>query len=117
MIRSNPGAQQKSQNAGWTLNEPGFTSLVAILEVARVLKSLLERLLWEIANDLEMILAADTIEVQNEQQVYQAVGALRNGTGTFEDALTGSLGTWRGCSTTLTSDEKDTKMLHGFSLA
>jgi hypothetical protein len=36
-----------------------------------------------------MVLAADTLEVQNEQELYQAVVALRNGTGTFEDALIG----------------------------
>jgi hypothetical protein len=39
-----------------------------------------------------MILAADTLEVQNEQEVYQAVVALRSGTGTFEDALIGGIG-------------------------
>ena len=49
-----------------------------------------------LANDLEMLLAADTLEVQNEQEVYLAVVALRNGIGTFEDALIGSLGVWRG---------------------
>ena len=35
----------------------------------------------QIANDLEMILAADTLEVQNEQAVYHAVVALRSGIG------------------------------------
>ncbi len=43
--------------------------------------------------------------------------ALRNGTGTFEDALIGSLGIWRGCSATLTFDEKAAQRLHGFALA
>jgi len=38
-----------------------------------------------------MLLAADTLEVQNEQEVYLAVVSLRNGIGTFEDALIGSL--------------------------
>ena len=71
----------------------------------------------EIANDIEMVLAADTLEVQNEQQVYDAVVALRNGTGTFEDALIGSLGIWRGCSATLTFDEQAAQRLHGFALA
>jgi predicted nucleic-acid-binding protein len=97
--------------------EPGFVSLVTILEVVWVLKSLYKRSQQEIANDIEMILAADTLEVQNEQQVYHAVVALRNGTGTFEDALIGSLGTWRGCSATLTFDERAAQRLHGFALA
>jgi predicted nucleic-acid-binding protein len=70
-----------------TDEEPGFVSLVTILEVVWVLKSLYKRSRQEVANDIEMVLAADTLEVQNEQEVYHAVVALRNGTGTFEDAL------------------------------
>ncbi len=100
-----------------TEQEPGFVSLVAILEVAWVLRSLYKRSRQEIADDIEMMLAADTLEVQNEQEVYDAVVALRNGTGTFEDALIGSLGIWRGCSATLTFDENAAQRLQGFSLA
>jgi predicted nucleic-acid-binding protein len=100
-----------------TEEEPGFVSLVTILEVIWVLKSLYKRSRQEIANDIEMILAADTLELQNEQQVYHAVVALRNGTGSFEDALIGSLGIWRGCSATLTFDERAAQRLHGFALA
>lgn len=99
-----------------TEQEPGFISLVTVLEVVWVLKSLFKRSRQEIANDLEMLLAADTLEVQNEQEVYLAVVALRNGSGTFEDALIGSLGVWRGCSATLTFDEGAAKRLHGFRL-
>src|SRR5579864_5794452 len=79
-----------------TGEEPGFVSLVTILEVVWVLKSLYERSRHEVADDIEMVLAADTLEVQNEQEVYHTVVALRNGTGAFEDALIGSLGIWRG---------------------
>ena len=97
--------------------DPGFISLVTILEIVWVLKSLYKRSRQEIASDIEMVLAADTFEVQNEQQVYSAIVALRNGAGTFEDALIGTLGMWRGCSTTLTFDEKAAQRLHGFSRA
>ncbi|MGA2561740.1 MAG: type II toxin-antitoxin system VapC family toxin, partial [Terracidiphilus sp.] len=96
-----------------TEQEPGFVSLVTILEVAWVLKSLFKRSRHEIANDIEMLLAADTLEVQNEQEVYLAIVSLRNGIGTFEDALIGSLGIWRGCSATLTFDKDAAKRLHG----
>lgn len=99
-----------------TEQEPGFICLVTILEIVWVLKSLYKRSRQEIANDIEMLLAADTLEIQNPQEVYHAVVALRNGTGTFEDALIGSLGIWRGCSTTLTFDERAAQRLHGFSL-
>jgi len=95
---------------------PGFVSLVCILEIVWVLGSLYKRTRGEIAQHIEMILAADSLEVQNEQEVYQAVVALRNGTGSFEDALIGAIGVWRGCSATLTFDEKAAKRLDGFRL-
>ena len=95
---------------------PGFVSLVSILEIVWVLGSLYKRSRWEIADHLEMILAADTLEVQNEQEVYQGVIALRNATGTFEDALIGGLGAWRGCETTLTFDQNAAKRLSRFRL-
>jgi predicted nucleic-acid-binding protein len=100
-----------------TEEEPGFVSLVTIVEVVWVLKSLYKRSGFEIATDIEMVLAADTLEVQNEQEVYHAVVALRNRTGSFEDALIGALGIWKGCSATLTFDEKAAHRLHGFALA
>jgi predicted nucleic-acid-binding protein len=99
-----------------TEQEPGFVSLVTVLEIVWVLKSLFKRSRQQVANDIEMLLAADTLEVQNEQEIYLAVVSLRNGTGTFEDALIGSLGAWRGCSATLTLDENAAKRLHGFQL-
>jgi predicted nucleic-acid-binding protein len=99
-----------------TGQNPGFVSLVSILEVVWVLSSLYKRTRWEIADHIEMILAADTLEVQNEQEVYLAVVALRSGAGTFEDTLIGGIGIWRGCSATLTFDQNAAKRLHGFRL-
>lgn len=99
-----------------TRRDPGFVSLVSILEIVWVLGTLYKRSRLEIADHVEMILAADTLEVQNEQEVYEAVVALRNGTGTFEDALIGGLGVWRGCSATLTFDQNAAKRLNGFQL-
>lgn len=95
---------------------PGFVSLVCVLEIVWVLGSLYKRSRAQIADHVEMLLAADTLEVQNEQEVYQAVVALRNGSGTFEDALVGALGAWRGCSATLTFDQNAAKRLIGFEI-
>jgi len=99
-----------------TKQEPGFISLVSILEIVWVLGSLYKRSRLEIADHIEMILAADTLEVQNAQEVFEGVIALRNGTGTFEDALIGGLGAWWGCSATLTFDEDAARWLSGFQL-
>ena len=99
-----------------TQENPGFVSLVCILEIVWVLGSLYKRSRSEIADHIEMILAADTLEVQNEQEVYQAVVVLRSGAGTFEDALIGALSAWWGCSATLTFDQNAAKRLNGFQL-
>jgi predicted nucleic-acid-binding protein len=99
-----------------TKRNPGFVSVVCILEIVWVLGSLYKRSPLQIAGHIEMILAADTLEVQNEQELYQAVIALRNRTGAFEDALIGALGIWRGCSATLTFDQSAAKRLNGFQL-
>lgn len=99
-----------------TTQEPGFVSLVCVLEIVWVLGSLYKRTPGEIADHIEMILTADTLQVQNEQEVYQGVIALRGGLGTFEDALMSALGTWQGCSATLTFDRNAAKRLGGFQL-
>ena len=96
--------------------DPGFVSLVCVVEIVWVLGSLYQRSRAQIADHIEMMLAADTLAVQHEQEVYQAVVALRNGYGTFQDALIGALGSWRGCSATLTFDQGAAKRLNGFQL-
>jgi len=89
---------------------PGFITLVTVLEIVWVLRSLLKQTRTEIATHLENLLAADTFEVQNEQQVFEAVFALKRGTGEFEDALIGALNAWAGCPHTLTFDKKALRM-------
>lgn len=96
-----------------TKENPGFVSLVCVLEIVWVLESLYKRSREEIADHAEMILAADSFEIQNEQEVYLAMVALRKKSGSFEDALIGALGGWWGCPATLTFDEK---RLDGFQL-
>jgi len=96
-------------------HNPGFVNLATILEIVWVLRSLLKRSPSEIAAHIEDLLAADSIEVQNEQQVFEAAFALKRGTGEFEDALIGALNVWAGCSQTLTFDRK-TARLHYFQV-
>ena len=97
--------------------EPGFISLVTILEIVWVLRRIFNRSRSEIADHIEKLLVADTLHVQNEQEVFSAMIDLRGGVGTFEDALIGLLGIWTGCSATLTFDEKAARRLRGFQLA
>ena len=91
---------------------PGFISLVTMLEIVWVLRSLLKRSASEIASHLEGLLAADSLEIQNEQQVFEAVFALKRGLGEFEDALIGAVNAWAGCSHTLTFDRRARRLPH-----
>jgi predicted nucleic-acid-binding protein len=89
---------------------PGFISLVTVLEMVSVLRSLLKQTPTEIATHLEYLLAADSLEVQNGQQVFEAAFALKRGTGEFEDALVGALNAWAACPHTLTFDKRALRM-------
>ena len=60
----------------------------------------------EIARAVERMLQADTLVVQNEQEVFTAMIALKTGVGSFADALVSALGRWAGCGSTLTFDRK-----------
>jgi predicted nucleic-acid-binding protein len=89
---------------------PGFINLAATLEIVWVLRSLLRQSPAQIALLMENLLAADSLEFQNEQQVFEAVFALKNGTGEFEDALIGAVNTSAGCSVTLTFDRRAARL-------
>jgi predicted nucleic-acid-binding protein len=92
--------------------DPGFISLATILEIVWVLRSLLKQSPSQIAGHIEHLLAADSLEIQNEQQVFEAAFALRSGDAEFEDALIGALNAWAGCSATLTFDRKASRLPH-----
>jgi predicted nucleic-acid-binding protein len=99
-----------------TRERPGFVSLVTMAEIVWVLGSVYELAGGEIADTVERMLQADTLMVQNEQQIFTAMISLRRGWGGFADALIGALGVWAGCESTLTFD-KNALRLTGFELA
>jgi predicted nucleic-acid-binding protein len=99
-----------------TEDRPGFISLVTIAETAWVLDKIYDMSDLEIAGAIERILQADTLQVQNEQGVFKAMIALKTGVASFSDALIGAVGSWAGCSSTLTFDRKAAR-LKDFELA
>jgi predicted nucleic-acid-binding protein len=99
----------------FTRERPGFISLVTIAETVWVLGSVYALPDRQIADTVERMLQADTLVVQNEQQVFTAMVALRQGWGAFADALIGAVGAWAGCDSTLTFDKKALR-LAGFEL-
>jgi predicted nucleic-acid-binding protein len=86
--------------------DPGFISLVTLVETVWVLSRVYELSSRQAAAAVERLLQADTLVVQNEQEVFTALVAVKSGLGTFADALMGALGLWAGCESTVTFDAK-----------
>jgi predicted nucleic-acid-binding protein len=98
-----------------TDENPGFVSIVAMVETVWVLERAYKLTPLEIAGAVERILQTDVLVVENEQEVFTAMIALKKGQGSFADAVITALGARRGCSRTLTFDQKALR-LQGFEL-
>src|SRR5229473_1297134 len=55
---------------------------------------------------IERMLEVDVLVVESEQEVFTAMIAVKEGRGSFADALIGALGARVGCSHTVTFDQK-----------
>lgn len=93
-----------------TEEQPGFISLITMVETVWVLDSVYALSSGQVASAVESILQADTLLVQNEQQVFEAAVSLKAGDASFADALIGALGRWSGCRTTLTFDRRAARL-------
>jgi predicted nucleic-acid-binding protein len=98
-----------------TQDNPGFISLVAVAETAWVLERAYGFADADIAAVIERVLEADELVVQSEREVFTAMIALKEGRGSFPDALIGALGAKAGCTGTLTFDQKALR-LPGFKV-
>ena len=97
-----------------TIAEPGFISTVAMAETAWVLQRSYGRSSADIAAAIERTLQSDVLAVEAEQEVFDAMVAVREGRGSFADALIAGLGRSAGCSYTVTFDRKALR-LPGFA--
>lgn len=99
-----------------TADRPGFVSIVAMIEAVWVLDRAYNLSPKEIAAAVERMLQTEVLLVENEQEVFVAMVALREGRGLFADALIAALGVRAGCKYTLTFDHKALR-LSGFEPA
>lgn len=99
-----------------TEENPGFVSAVAMVETVWLLDRAYGLGSDEIATAIERTLQIDVLVVENEQEVFTAMIALKQGKGSFADAIILALGARAGCSYTLTFDQKASR-LSGFRLA
>jgi len=85
---------------------PGFVSIVAMVETVWVLDRAYGLAAKEIAAAVERMLQTEVLVVENEQEVFTAMTTLKDGCGSFSDAIIAALGSKAGCSFTLTFDQK-----------
>jgi predicted nucleic-acid-binding protein len=98
-----------------TPNNPGFVSVVVMVEIVWVLDRAYGLAAREIAIAVERLLQVDVLTIEHEQEVFAAMVALKQGRGSFADALIAELGARAGCKHTLTFDQKAVR-LRGFEL-
>ena len=98
-----------------TEKNPGFVSVVAMVETVWVLDRAYFLTAQEIASAIERLLQVEVLAIENEQEVFTAMVALKQGRGSFADALIAELGARVGCVRTLTFDRKATR-IPGFEL-
>jgi predicted nucleic-acid-binding protein len=96
-----------------TEENPGFVSVVAMVETVWVLDRAYGLSTQEIATAVERMLQTAVLVVEDEQEIFTAVIALKGGKGSFADAVIAALGSRAGCSCTLTFDRKALR-LSGF---
>ena len=93
-----------------TLKNPGFVSVVAMVETVWVLDRAYGLAAHEVATAIERLLQVEVLEVENEQEIFTAMIALKQGRGSFADALIAELGLRVGCTRTLTFDQKAVRL-------
>ncbi|HEY4959433.1 MAG TPA: type II toxin-antitoxin system VapC family toxin [Terriglobales bacterium] len=99
-----------------TTADPGFLSVVTMVETVWVLGRAYGFVGQEIAAAVELLLQTEVLVIENEQEVFSAMIALHLGRGDFADALIAALGAKAGCQHTLTFDQKALR-LAGFQPA
>jgi predicted nucleic-acid-binding protein len=99
-----------------TVAEPGFLSVVTMVETAWVLARAYGFIGQEIAAAVEILLQTDVLVIENEQEVFTAMIALKERRGDFADAMIAGLGAKAGCEHTVTFDHKALR-LSGFELS
>jgi len=89
-----------------SVEDPGFISIVAMVETVWVLERSYDLSSSELAAAIELMLQIDSLLIESEQEVFTATVALKQGRGSFADALVSALSVQAGCDYTVTFDKK-----------
>lgn len=117
LVRDDPVQSRKAQKfieGELTQDDPGFLSVVAMVETAWVLERGYRFDAAAVASAIERLLQTEVFLVEYEQETFSAMIALREGRGSFADALIAECGKKAGCPATVTFDRKALR-LSGFA--
>lgn len=89
-----------------TPENPGFISLIVMVELAWVLETSFRFSRTELATSLEAVLRSKELLVENASLAWQALRDFRTNHGDFADYLIQRCGSLAGCAYTLTFDVK-----------
>ena len=98
-----------------TKNNPGFISVVVMVETVWALKHVYSLGDDQIAAAIQRILQIEVFLIEHRLAIYIAMKALTQRRGSFADALIGAISRRVGCTRTLTFDHKAVR-LPGFEL-
>lgn len=93
-----------------TEDNPGFIGTATLVEFVWVLTSKYRRTKEQVLHILEVLLKAENLVVQSEQDVFVACMLTKAGRTSFPDALIGELNASAGCMTTLTFDQQASRL-------
>ena len=96
-----------------TEEEPGYVSIVAIVEAMWVMERSYRLTRPEIAAAIKRVLQIEVVCIEREQDVFNAMMNVKAGLGSFSDSLIGIFGVRAGCTHTVTFDRKALR-LSGF---
>lgn len=90
--------------------QPGFISIVTMVETVWVLERAYGFTAGEIAAAVEGVLAADALVVEDESEVFVAANDLKESGADFADALVAALCRLAGCKFVMTLDRRAARL-------
>jgi predicted nucleic-acid-binding protein len=98
-----------------SVDDPGFVSVVVLVELVWVLERTYRFSSDEIAGAIASVLRAEPLRIDRRAEVVEALGVFQTKQGSFADALIATLAERAGCAHVVTFDRKAAR-LPGFRL-
>jgi predicted nucleic-acid-binding protein len=89
-----------------SVDEPGFITLITLVEVVWVLNSCYGVNKTQLCSMIKMVLETKQLLIEQAESCYRALRVFESSNGDFSDALIATISKDAGCSETVTFDKK-----------